>query len=78
MSRVCEFCGKKSSSGTMLSRRGRAKYLGGVGIKTTGVTKRTFAPNLQRMKAVVNGQVKTVRVCTRCIKSGRVQRPVKP
>jgi large subunit ribosomal protein L28 len=75
MSRICDICGKGVTAGRMLARRGRAKRLGGVGIKTTGVTNRTFAPNLQRVKALVDGAVKTIRVCTRCIKSGKVQKP---
>ena len=75
MSRICDICGKGVTAGRMFARRGRAKRLGGVGIKTTGVTNRTFAPNLQRVKALVDGTVKTIRVCTRCIKSGKVQRP---
>ena len=75
MSRVCQICGKGTTTGRMYTHRGRAKRLGGVGIKTTGVTKRTFSPNLQRVRALVNGAVKTIRVCTNCIKSGRVQKP---
>lgn len=75
MARVCEMCGKHTSSGTKLSRRGRPKHLGGVGLKTTGVTKRKFRPNLQRVRAVVGGQVKTVRICAKCLKSGKIRKP---
>lgn len=39
------------------------------------VTKRRFNPNLQQVRAVRNGQVKRIRVCTVCIKSGFVQKP---
>ena len=48
---------------------------GGVGVKVTGKTKRKFRPNLQRVRALVGGAVRRVRVCSRCIKSGRVQKP---
>jgi len=48
MSRECFFLGKKTRAGRSIARRGKPKYLGGVGIKTTGVTKRKFKPNVQR------------------------------
>jgi large subunit ribosomal protein L28 len=38
------------------------------------VTKRRFYPNLQRVRAVINGQTKRIRVCTSCLRSGRVQK----
>ena len=70
MARVCEICGKGTTSGRQYSRRGRAK--GGVGIKTTGVSKRTFKPNLQRVKVLVNGARKRMLVCAKCIRNGKV------
>jgi len=72
MARVCEICGKTLSFGNQVARRGKAKYLGGVGKKTTGITKRKFLPNLQRVRALVDGSPKRLRVCTRCIKAGKV------
>ncbi len=77
MGMQCEICGKRTSVGNSITRRGRAKYLGGVGRKVTGVTRRKFKPNLHRVRAVVNGSVRRIRVCARCLKSGRVVRPVK-
>ena len=77
MSRVCQICGKHLSVGHQIAHRGKAKYLGGVGIKSTGVTKRKFKPNLQKLWAVVEGRSKRIRVCTRCIKSGRVRKPAR-
>jgi large subunit ribosomal protein L28 len=73
----CAITGKKPAKGNQYARRGKAKYLGGVGRKVTGKSIRRFLPNLQRIKIVENGQVKTVRVCVRAIRSGLVQRPVK-
>ena len=73
----CAITGKKPGKGNQYTKRGKAKYLGGVGTKVTGKSIRRFLPNLQRIKIVVNGQVKTVRVCVRAIRSGLVQRPVK-
>ena len=62
MSQVCEICGKKPMTGCNVSH-------------AHNVTKRRFNPNLQRVKAVIKkGHVKKIKVCTNCIKSGRVQK----
>jgi len=76
MGMQCDFCGKKPSLGHQITRRGKAKYLGGVGRKITGITRRTFKPNLQRIQVVVNGEVCRRRACTKCIRGGKIQRPV--
>lgn len=79
MSRVCETCGKRTQRGNKKSYRGKAKYLGGVGVKITGKVKRTFKPNLQKVRVEVNGTRKRMTVCTRCLRKGKVQkRPVRP
>ena len=75
MSRVCEQCGKKTQRGNKIAKRGKAKYLGGVGTKITGKVKRTFKPNLQRIRVEINGTRKRMRVCTRCLKRGLLQKP---
>ena len=72
MARVCEICGKHTTFGSRIRRRGMAKAKGGVGRKTTSKTSRTFRANLQTIKASVKGTVKRMRVCTRCIRSGKV------
>lgn len=77
MSMQCEVCGKKPTIGNQYTRRGKAKYLGGVGRKVTGVSKRRFNPNLQRIQVQVGGSVERKRVCVQCIRSGRIQRPTK-
>ena len=77
MTLECAITGKKPSRGNQYARRGKAKYLGGVGRKVTGKTKRRFKPNLQRVKLVIDGKVQTVRVCVKAIRSGLVKRPVK-
>jgi large subunit ribosomal protein L28 len=60
-----------------MTTRGKAKYLGGFGTKVTGLTRRTFQPNLQRVKiTTANGTNKTVRICTQCVRSGAVQKRV--
>jgi len=78
MARVCEICGKGRSLGNSVETRGKAKYLGGVGTKVTGITRRTFLPNLQNVRTTTaNGASKTVRVCTQCIRSGAVRKQVR-
>ncbi len=77
MPAVCETCGKRTTVGNTIARRGRAKYLGGVGIKTTGITRRKFKPNLHKVRAQLpNGTVKRMTLCAQCIRSGRVTKPV--
>ena len=74
----CEYCEKTKSVGNQVTIRGKAKYLGGVGTKVTGITRREFKPNLQRIKITTpNGTNKTVIICTRCLKKGIVRKAVK-
>lgn len=73
MSRVCSVCGKGPSVGNVVVRKGSPKYKGGIGLHTTGISKRRFLPNLQTVRAVdEKGNVKRVCVCARCIKSGKI------
>ena len=55
MARSCEICGKGPQVGNQVTTRGKAKYLGGVGTKKTGITRRQFKPNLQHVRATVKG-----------------------
>jgi large subunit ribosomal protein L28 len=77
MGMQCEVTGKKPSLGNKYARRGKAKYLGGVGKKVTGKTRRKFKPNLQTIKVEINGQVRRMRVSVKAIRSGLVKRPAK-
>lgn len=77
MGKQCAICGKKPEMGNQIARRGKAKYLGGVGRKITGISRRTFSPNLQRVQVVLDGAVQRKRVCVKCIRSGAVVRPQK-
>ncbi len=77
MGQQCAVCGKKPAVGNQYSRRGKAKYLGGVGRKVTGISKRTFKPNLQSLQCQVGGSVERLSVCVQCIRSGKVTRPQK-
>jgi large subunit ribosomal protein L28 len=77
MARECAFTGKKTISGHSIARRGKAKYLGGVGRKTTGITKRKFKPNIQKVRAVVDGRVVRIRVSAKAIRMGLITKPPK-
>ncbi|PID40630.1 MAG: 50S ribosomal protein L28 [Proteobacteria bacterium] len=59
MSKLCEICGKKPIVGSNISH-------------AHNITKRRFNPNLQSVRAMHNGRVKKMVVCTQCIKSGYV------
>ena len=59
MARICAICGKRPSAGHNVSHSNRK-------------TPRVWNPNLQRTRALLNGVVRHIRVCTRCIRSGRV------
>jgi len=63
MANVCEVCGKGETSGMNVSHSNLK-------------TKRTWKPNIQRVKALVQGEIKRVNVCTRCLRSGKIQRAV--
>ncbi|MDH3717836.1 MAG: 50S ribosomal protein L28 [Planctomycetota bacterium] len=78
MARVCEVCGKGAQMGNRVQTRGKAKYLGGVGTKITGITRRKFKPNLQKVHVTTSqGTNKSMRVCTQCLRSGAVTKRVK-
>jgi large subunit ribosomal protein L28 len=59
MARQCHYCGKRTVAGSSISH-------------AHNVTKRTFQPNLQRVRSVVDGSVQRVLACTRCLRSGKV------
>jgi large subunit ribosomal protein L28 len=78
MAKQCQVCGKKPQLGNTVTHRGKAKYLGGVGTKITGIARRQFRPNLQRVHvSLPDGTRKTMQVCTRCIRSGAVTKTIR-
>mgnify|MGYP003412341818 FL=1 len=64
MSSVCEMCGKKPWFGKSVSHSHRR-------------TNRRWNPNIQRVRASVNGGTRRVNVCTGCLKAGKVQKAVR-
>ena len=63
MAHICEVCGKGIMSGNNVSHSNRH-------------TKAAWKPNVQTVRAVVDGEVKRVNVCTRCLRSGKMSAPV--
>ena len=59
----CDICGKGVSFGIKVSHSHRR-------------SNRTWKPNVKKVRAIVNGATKSVHVCTRCLRSGKVQRAV--
>lgn len=77
MSRACDVCGKGTMTGYAYARRGMAKRKGGAGRKITGKTKRKYLVNLQIIRAKLNnGTITRMKVCTRCLKAGKVVKVV--
>jgi large subunit ribosomal protein L28 len=68
MASVCEVCGKTPSFGNKVSRVGKDA----IKRRIKGKSPRMFKPNIQRVRAVVDGQARRVHICTSCIKAGRV------
>ncbi len=62
MAKFCEICGKGPQFGNNVSH-------------AHNLTKRRWNPNLQRVRAVLGGTVRKIRVCTQCLKAGKVQKP---
>ena len=77
MARYCELTGKGPTKGNHIWRSGKAKKKGGIGTHVTAITKRRFLPNLQRVKAVVNGEVRYIRVAASALKKGLVTKAPK-
>ena len=76
MARRCEICGKGTVSGQIVPRKGKPKKQGGVG-QHIGVTKkREFRPNLVTIKTLIDGTPKTIKICIRCLRSGKIQKVV--
>ncbi len=77
MPRVCYFTGKKTTFGNQVTHRGKAKYLGGVGTKITGITARKFRPNIQKVRAVIDGQIMRIKVSAKALRMGMIVKPIK-
>ena len=77
MSRKCEFTGKRTHTGNSISGRGKAKRHGGVGKKVTGISRRKFKPNVQKVRTVIDGRVCRVKASAKAIRQGLIVKPPK-
>ena len=71
MLRKCVICGKGPVAGKTLTRKGQIKKKGGTGSKVARASKRTFLPNLQKIRILLNNRPQRAYVCTKCIKKGK-------
>ena len=62
MAKVCQICGKGPQFGNNVSH-------------AHNLSRRKWSPNLQRVRATINGTTRRIRVCAKCLKNGRVQKP---
>ncbi len=73
MSRICAITGRRPIRGGRITRKGQSKKSGGIGTHVVKNTKRTFRPNLQRVRVrLPSGQVKRIWVSVKAIKAGKV------
>lgn len=74
MLKICALCGKGPIVGRNIVRKGLAKKKGGTGKKIVRTSKRTFLPNLQKIRILISNKPKKVYVCAKCIKKGKFQK----
>ena len=77
MPATCYFTGKKVTFGNRISRSGAAVKTGGFGLKTTGINRRLFRPNLQKLTILIDGAPVRTNVSAKAIRSGLVIKPLK-
>ncbi|MCH2141255.1 MAG: bL28 family ribosomal protein [Phycisphaerales bacterium] len=77
MPRVCHFSGARTSTGRKIHYRGRPKYQGGIGLKPSGIAKRTIKPNIQSVRAVVDGKPTRIKATAKAIRNGLVVKPLR-
>ena len=73
----CHFTGKKTTFGKTRTYRGQKISKGGFGLKPTGISRRTFKPNLQDVTALVDGRTVRIKASAKAIRSGLVVKPLK-
>lgn len=77
MPRRCHFTGARTTTGRKIHYRGRPKYQGGIGLKPSGIAKRTIKPNLQTVRAIVDGSPQRIKATAKAIRNGLVVKPLR-
>ncbi|MDX2114338.1 MAG: 50S ribosomal protein L28 [Planctomycetota bacterium] len=77
MPATCIFTGKKTTFGNRITRSGAAIKTGGFGLKTSGIARRKFKPNLHKMTILLDGKPVRATVSAKAIKTGLVVKPLK-
>ena len=72
MARICIIRGTQVRVGGRIHRSGLAKKKGGIGMHVVKNVKRTFSPNVQKIRIRDGASVRRARVCTACIRSNRI------
>lgn len=70
MFKKCAICGKGPMRGNSVVRKGAAKSKGGTGSKIVRTTKKSFLPNIHKMRILIHDKAQRVYVCAKCIKKG--------
>jgi len=73
----CHYTGKKTTFGKKRAYSGQKITKGGFGLKTTGISRRSFRPNLHKMTAMVDGSPQRIVVSAKAVRMGLVERPLK-
>ena len=74
MLKKCALCSKGELKGKTVTRKGQYKAKGGTGSKISRWTMRRFLPNIHKMRLIIDGKVKRVYVCAKCIKKGKLKK----
>lgn len=72
MPHECVYTGRRTKIGRQCTYRGKAKYLGGNGVKITGRTARKFKANLQKVRVLIDGKPARVWASAKALRSGLV------
>lgn len=77
MPRVCSFTGARTTTGRKIHYRGRPKAQGGIGLKPSGIGQRKIKPNIQVVRAIIDGKPTRIKVTAKCIRNGLVVKPLR-
>jgi large subunit ribosomal protein L28 len=77
MPRVCTFTGARTTTGRRIHYRGRPKAQGGIGLKPSGIAQRKIKPNIQVVRAIIDGKPARIKVTAKCIRNGLVVKPLR-